>query len=433
MIENKRDTGLVRAVGPWTLAAGMVNMIVGAAIFTIPGELAAALGQYAPLAFLFCAIAVGCVAICFAEGGSRIPTSGGPYGTIEAVFGPLVGAVVGTLFWVGNVLSAGAVAAALANLVASPVSVHLATMVRVVVIIGVVGGVGLVNISSVAHGARLAAVTTVLKLVPLVVFVIVGAFALQGGNFTRAVGPGTGDLGRALIPALFAFIGAETPLGASGEVSNPARSIPRALAITMLGVALLYIAVQIVAQGILGPALAHSSAPLADAMGRVSPALRWLMLACGALSMFGWICSDTVGSPRILFAFARDGLLPAVLGRLHARNHTPYVAICCYCAAAIGLALTGTFAELLVLSTLPVAVLYLVGCVAAWVAARRGVAVTGEPLNFPLLGAASVVGVASMLFLITLARREEILALAGLMVASTVVYGLLRWRSPVEA
>jgi amino acid transporter len=232
---------------------------------------------------------------------------------------------------------------------------------------------------------------------------------------------------------LFAFIGAETPLGASGEVANPARSIPRALAIAMLGVALLYIAVQVVAQGILGPALAHSSAPLADAMARVSPALRWLMLACGALSMFGWICADTLGSPRILFAFARDGLLPAVLGRLHDGNHTPHVAILCYCAAAVVLALTGTFAELLVLSTLPVAVLYLVGCAASWVLARRGIAVAGEPLNFRLLGVAAAVGIASMVFLIALARREEITALVGLIGVTTVVYGLLRWRSTVKA
>jgi APA family basic amino acid/polyamine antiporter len=433
VVENKRDFGLVRVVGPWALAAGMVNMVVGAAIFTIPGELAAALGPYAPLAFLFCAVAVGCVAICFAEGGSRIPTSGGPYGYIEAVFGPLVGAVVGTLFWIGNVLSAGAVAAALANLVASPVSVHLATIVRVTVVIGVVGTVALVNISSVAHGARLAAVTTVLKLVPLAVFVIVGAFAVHGGNFSRAVEPGTGDLGRALIPALFAFIGAETPLSASGEVSNPSRSIPRALAIAMLGVALLYVAVQVVAQGILGPALALSPAPLADAMARISPALRWLMMACGALSMFGWICSDTLGSPRILFAFARDGLLPRALGRLHSRNHTPFVAILCYCAAAIGLALSGTFAELLVLSTLPVAVLYSVGCAAAWVLARRGVVHAGEPLNFRLLGAAAAAGIASMLFLIALAGREEIWGLLMLVGASTAVYYFVRARSPARA
>src|ERR1700680_2245665 len=87
--ENQRDIGLVRAVGPWAFAASIVSMIVGAGIFAVPAALAACIGPYAPLAFLACGFAVGAVAICFAEGGSRVPTSGGVYGVIEAAFGSL--------------------------------------------------------------------------------------------------------------------------------------------------------------------------------------------------------------------------------------------------------------------------------------------------------------------------------------------------------
>jgi APA family basic amino acid/polyamine antiporter len=124
-----------------------------------------------------------------------------------------------------------------------------------------------------------------------------------------------------MILAVFAFMGMETALAASGEVAQPERTIPRALALALAAVALLYMAIQIVAQGILGPALAHSEAPLADAMGQISPALRWLMLAGAAVSMLGYLASDLLGSPRILFAFARDGLLPKALGRVHAGSH----------------------------------------------------------------------------------------------------------------
>jgi APA family basic amino acid/polyamine antiporter len=67
----------VRAIGPWALAANIVSMVVGAGIFVVPAALAACVGPYAPLAFLACGTAVGAVAICFAEGGSRVPTSGG--------------------------------------------------------------------------------------------------------------------------------------------------------------------------------------------------------------------------------------------------------------------------------------------------------------------------------------------------------------------
>ena len=57
--ENTRDAGLVRALGPWALAASIVNMVVGAGIFAVPASLAASVGPFAPLAFLVCAIAVG--------------------------------------------------------------------------------------------------------------------------------------------------------------------------------------------------------------------------------------------------------------------------------------------------------------------------------------------------------------------------------------
>jgi amino acid transporter len=236
-------------------------------------------------------------------------------------------------------------------------------------------------------------------------------------------------LGRALILAVFALMGVETPLAASGEVKQPSRSIPRAILIAMVAVALLYIAIQVIAQGILGPALAHSRAPLSDAMGRIHPALQLLMLACGALSMFGWLSSDVLGSPRIAFAFARDGLLPRVLGRVHRRYHTPYVAILFYTALAIALALTGKFAELAVLSALAGAVLYIAVCLAAWVLARRRVALGSEPLNFRWLGTAAVIGITGMAFLIAMASREEIFGLLGLMVAIALVYQLVRWRS----
>src|SRR5580700_8337910 len=109
MRESERDAGLVRAVSSWGLAASIINTVIGAGIFVVPAALAASVGIYAPFAFLICAAPIGAVAICFAEGGSRIPTSGGAYGYIEAAFGPLVSYVAGTLLWFGNALACGGV------------------------------------------------------------------------------------------------------------------------------------------------------------------------------------------------------------------------------------------------------------------------------------------------------------------------------------
>jgi len=419
---GQRDAGLIRAVGPLGLAASTMSMMIGAGIFAVPSALAASLGPYAPLAFLACAVGIGAVAICCAEGGSRIPTSGGIYGYVEAALGPLAGYVAGTLLWVGDILAVASVAAALADVAASLVLTTLVTAVRTAVIVGVIGAVAAVNVGGVTRGARLVTAATALKLLPLVVFVVVGAAAVHGANFSTPPAWKPEGLGRAVILAMFSLVGMETTLCASGEVARPARTIPLALAIALASVTLLYVAIQLIAQGILGSALSHSPAPLADAMGRLGPGLRVVMLAGTSFALLGMIAGDILGTPRMLFAFARDGLLPRALGRVHPRTHTPYVAILSYAALAIILALTGSFAELAVLATLTTAGLYVAGCVATWLLALRGVALAGAPLNFRWLGAAAVIGVGSMLLLIALGSRSEIMGLAVLIGVSALVY-----------
>jgi len=430
--ESKRDAGLVRAVGPWALAASIVNVVVGAGIFAAPASLAASIGPYAPLAFLVCAIAVGSIAICFAEGGSRVPTSGGAYGCIETAFGPLAGYVAGSMLWFSDLLACGGIAAALGDVASSLVAPQWQTATRTAVVVLSIGSIAFVNVLGVAHGARLVTLAAIVKLVPLVVFVLVGAAFVDGANFATTLPSANEDIGRALILALFTFTGMETALCASGEVREPSRTIPRAIAIAMLSLTAIYIGVQVVAQGVLGASLATSTAPLADAMARVDPALRLLMLAGAAISMFGWLGSDILGTPRVLFAFARDGLMPGVLGRVHPTTRAPHVAILSYATAAAVLALTGTFTELAVLSTLLVTVPYAGGCAAAVALSRRGVALAGEPLGFRWLAVAATIGIGSCVALVVLAARVEIIGLVATIAIAAAIYVVQTRRMPLR-
>ncbi len=428
-----RDAGLVRGLGTWGLAASIVSMIIGAGIFAVPSLLAAAVGAYAPVAFLACGVAMGAVAVCFAEGGSRVPTSGGAYGYIEAALGPLPGYVCGTLLWVIGVLASGGVAAAFADVVASATPPRFATFVRPFAIIALVGTIALLNLGGVRRGAQLVGVTTAIKLIPLVAFVLVGATAVRGGNFAMHPGFSSVAAGRAFLLAMFALTGMEGALCASGEVAQPARTIPKAIALALVAVTLLYLAIQVVAQGILGSALAESASPLADAMGRVSPAMRAFTLAGAGLVMLGWMGSAILTCPRMLFAFGRDGLLPGVLGRVHPRTHAPHVAILSFAALVIALALAGSFGELAVLATLATAALYIAGCLAAWRLARSNVALAGTALDFRWLGIAATVGIASMLAMIALGSWMEILGLLALIGSSCAVYALQRRLAPASA
>jgi APA family basic amino acid/polyamine antiporter len=423
-MEASRDAGLKRLVGTQGLAASIVCIVIGAGIFAVPGALAASIGAYAPLAIIVCAIAIGAIGICFAEAGSRIASSGGAYGSIHAAFGPLTAFIAGMLMAVGNALASGSVAAALAEVATNMLPPNFKAPVHALVIVAVLGAIACVNIGGIGRATRLVNWATVLKLAPLVIFIVAGAAAVHAANYAPSGAVHGEGVGRALILALFAFTGMETGLCASGEVMNPGRTIPRALALGLATITLLYVAIQIVAQGILGPALAESTVPLADAMARISPTLRVLMLVGASVSMLGYLTADLMGTPRVLFAFARDGLLPGVLGRLQARSRAPHVAIICYTLIAMGLAVSGTFAELAVLATLTSAALYVLICAAAWRLARRGVAEEGEPLQFKWLPTAAVIGIGAMLAAIGLASQQEILGLLALITVCVIVYWL---------
>ena len=420
MFADSRDSGLVRGIGPWGLAAGVVNGVVGAGIFSLPAAMSQAAGSLAPLAYVICALAMAAVVTCFAEAGSRLPTSGGPYGYVAAAFGLLPGFIAGMLIWQSSVLACGGIAAGMADALVSPTEFH--GLARAGIILAVIGGIAAVNLRGVRGASRLVAGATAIKLIPLLFFVVVGAVVIPHASATPGVPAIHGDFGRAIILALFAFCGMETVLGASGEVADPARTLPRALGGAMLFVLVLYIAIQIIAQRLLGPDLAHATAPLAEAAARIGPGAGALLLGGATLSMAAWIGSDILGAPRLLFAFARDRRLPALLGRLSSGARVPANAIIIHASLAAACALSGSFAQLAVLSTLDTAALYIMGCAAALVLHRRRLQTAGGTLHIRLLPVAAVIGVASMLGLILVARPLEILGLLATIVVNALIF-----------
>lgn len=418
-----RDAGLRRGIGPVGLAAAIVNVVIGAGIFTLPAGMARAAGPYALVAYLLCALAMAAVVLCFAEAGSRVPTSGGTYGYVEAAFGPLAGFVAGVLLWLSCVLAAGGIASAFAAALGRLAPALAQPGWQVALVVAVIALVTVVNLAGVRPASRLIAATTLVKLVPLALFVAVGALYVRSANLSTGTAPDAAGIGRAILLSLFAFQGMETALGASGEVADPARTLPRALVAAMAFVALFYIAIQTIAQGLLGNTLGGSTAPLADAMATIDPRLGVLLVVGTAISMGGWLGSDMLGAPRVLFAFARDGYLPKVLGGV-SRTGVPLPAILTHATLAVLLAVTGTFETLVVLSVLSSCALYFGGCAAALVLRRRGVALAGAPLRLPGLTGWTLLGCGSMVAVILLAQWDEIVGLAAAVTGSCGLYWL---------
>lgn len=421
-----RDSGLVHAVGPLALTGAFVGILIGGGIFTIPAVMAAAVGSLAPVAYLGAAIAVGLVMLCFAEAASRVPTSGGPYGFVAAAFGPYAGWLTGALNWASPVLTAGGIAAAAADAGSSVFPGLAGGPVRAAALITWFATLAAINIAGVGGAARFVAIMTGIKLIPLAIFIAVGIWFIEPVNLTLPLAPGAADIstqiGRAAILGIFLFTGMEATLAVSGEVREPSRTIPRAIFFSILGYGVLCITVQLVAQGILGPALATSKAPLADAMATIAAPLQLLLVVGAVLSMLGWTASDSLSSPRSLFAFARDGLLPAPLGRLHPRTHAPHVAIITHSAIAAAFAVTGSFATLAVLATLLTLLVYLLGCAAALKLRRDDIALAGNPIRVPALGLVAAAGIAIMLWVAAQSTAAEAIGIAVFIALVTLLY-----------
>jgi amino acid transporter len=414
---------LVRALGTWGLAASIVNITVGGGIFRLPAAAAGALGAAAPLAYVVCAVAMGLIVLCFAEAGSRVSLTGGLYAYVEVAFGPLVGFLSGVMLWAGITAATAAVASFFADALGALVPTLAVGPARSATLVTILVALALLNIAGVRGASRFNALMTVAKLLPLIALVVIGASAVHSENLRWTNAPAAPDVARASAVLIFAFLGVESALVPSGEVHEPARTIPRAIFVAMIGVTLLYLAVQFVTQGILGPALVGQKTPLAEAASvAMGAGGRTLILVGSAVSMFGYVSGMTLAVPRMLFAFGRDGFLPAQLAAVHSRFKTPYVAIATQTVVVIGLAVTGSFEKLAIIANGSILLVYAACCLAVIQLRRRGIQESGVPFNVPFATVVPLLAIAVIVWLMTSLSAEEWKALLVVLGVAVVVY-----------
>jgi amino acid transporter len=389
---------------------------------------AAGLGAAAPAAYVVCAVAMALIVTSIALAGSRVSLTGGIYAYVEVAFGPYVGFLAGVLQWLMLWLTAGGLLSAFVDQVGLLVPGTGQGLPRAAIIVATVSLLAFVNVRGVAIGARVIEGAVVAKLLPLVVFLAVGVFFVQPEALAWPGWPPGDELGETVLLLIFAFVGIEVALVPSGEVRDPRRTVPRAIYLALGLTTALYLAIQAVAQGVLGAEMArHAEAPLAAAAGRfLGAGGRLLVLAGGAVSMFGYLCGDMLSSPRSLYAFGRDGFLPRALGSVHPSFHTPHVAIVVHAVTAALLATSSSFRYLALLSNVSVLTLYFLCCAAALrLVSQR--APDGEPV-FDLPGARviPVVAMGVIAWILAHATRQEFAVLAATFVVASVVYGARR-------
>ena len=423
------DAALIRAVGSFALAAAVMNIIVGGGIFRMPSALSAQVGIAAPLALVAGAMAIIPVALCFAAIGSRAIVTGGPYSYLRATFGNFAGFVAGALMWISNVASSAGVAAAFAVQMANLLPWFAQPLPRAGLLTALYLLLYALNAFGVKLGARAITLLAGLKLTPLFLLVAIGLFFVDWTqvSFSPADVPSWAALGTGMVLVMFAYSGMETALVPSGEVRDPSRSVPRATMIAILLVVLLYLGLQVVSQGLLGPALGSSGVPLADTAGALWSVGRTVLLVTACISMAGFLLGNLLGSSRLLFALGRDGYLPHVFGRVSARHRVPLLALATHAGLAWLLALGGTFDTLALISGGAICLVYALVSVSAWRGQRSNLRERGDT-PFVLWGGPLVplIGFGAMALIVTTLSSKEWLAIGVALAALVLVYLLVR-------
>jgi APA family basic amino acid/polyamine antiporter len=343
----------LRSLRPWDAALVVVGGIIGGGIFLNPGIVAQR--TESGLALLLMWVAAGVLtlvgALCYAELGARRPHAGGTYVYLREAFGPLAGFLFGwTMLLVIYSGSSAAVATIFASYAASLLGLSPAWALPLTVA-GLTFVTG-INLFGIRLGAQIQNLFALLKLLAVAVLVACGLFfAGAGQGQVLAADParhGVGFIGAAL-PVLFAYSGFTYLNNLAGEVREPQRTLPRALALGMALVIVAYVLVNVAYLAVLGHAgLAASTAPAADVMQRVVGPAGAKVIALGvAISTLGFCNITLVAGARVLQVMGEDGLFFGAVARLHPRWRTPNIALALLSGWAIVLALSGSYGQLL--------------------------------------------------------------------------------------
>ncbi|HMK23288.1 MAG TPA: APC family permease [Terriglobales bacterium] len=338
---------LVRALGRWSLAALMLNTVIGASIYGLPSLLAGYLGALSPLGYVLTGLGIATIAVCLAEVSSQFEQAGGPYLYARAAFGSFAAIQIGWLTWLTRVVAC----AAGVNLFLSYLGQFLPPVengfLRVTAGGVLVAILACVNYVGVTAGLRVNNFFAFTKILALLVFVVCGLVILMAHPTARVpvqtVPITTASWFSAVLLMIYSFAGFEAALFVSGEIRNPRKDAPVALLIALLGVTVLYVAVQYVVIHTL-PLASASSKPVADSARHFLGPVGASLIAIGALiSAFGYLSANMLHTPRLTFAMAEQGDFPAFFSTIHPRYRTPSVSIVVFAALVAVFSAAGSF------------------------------------------------------------------------------------------
>lgn len=414
---------LLRAIGRWSLAALMINSVVGSGIFGLPSAAAKLIGRYSPVAVLLAGVAVAIVMACFAEVASYFTETGGPYLYARVAFGRLVGIEVGWMFWLVRITAPAANANLFVSYVGEflPGATHL--LPRLVILTILIGGLAIINYRDVRAGTTTSNIFTVAKLLPLAIIIVAGLIYVAIGHpLTSAavVEPSPAAWGKAILLLIFSYGGFEAGVTPTAEANNPRRDTAFALFVALITCAAIYTLIQWLVVAIL-PNAAATERPLGDLAALVVGRGGAVLVAIGAMiSMYGYLSANMLAVPRITFALAEKRDFPKLFAAIHPRFHTPYISVLIFALLTGIFAAAGSFAWNVTLSAVARLIFYGTTCGALLVLRKR----PPGPAAFVLPGGqvVAVLGVLICAGLLTQVDLNQSLILVG-----TLLIALVNW------
>jgi amino acid transporter len=347
---SDKDGDLRRILGVGAITVYAVGDILGAGIYALIGPVAAVAAGGTWLSFAVAGGIAALTALTLSELASRIPSAGGAASYCRRAFAhPAVAFLTGFLVLASGLVSAATIARAFSGYVDQ--FAHLPQLPTSLAILAVLG---LINFAGIEESSRANLVATAIEIAGLVFFVWIAWRAMPSPSAARAAAHLGADLtfGGVLAGAtvgFFAFVGFEDTVTVAEEARDPERTIPRALLISVAVCTTLYLLVTVAAQLALSPReLARSDVPLLaiveSSTGSAIGSKVFAGIALFAIGNTGLL--NLITASRLTYGMAREGLAPEVLGRIHARRRTPFVAILVTTLVAGLLAISGNLETL---------------------------------------------------------------------------------------
>ena len=337
------DKLFVKTMNARDLMAIGIGTVIGTGIFILPGTIAAKqAGPGVSLSFLLSAIVCAFAAMCYAEFASALPVAGSAYSYGNVVFGEFFGWLLGWALILEYMLAVASVSTGWAayfnsfiesfglkipHALSGPFDPAHGTYINIVAVV-IVLLITVMLSRGLQSSVRVNNIAVVIKVAIILIFIIAGLFFIKPKNYHPFLPYHMSGVIHGATIGFFAYLGFDCVSSSAAEVKNPKRNMPLGIIGTLGIVTLLYMGVAVVLTGMVKYTRLDVANPVSYALQLVHQGWLAELLSIGALvGMFTMMVAMIYSSSRLIYAIGRDGLLPAFLGKLDKKSHSPQVAL----------------------------------------------------------------------------------------------------------